>query len=78
MVRGGRGQASDVQVGFAELVPACIAAAAAAVVARAGWSHGVWRRSNRWLFAIRGPWWVSGIGKNHPQIEIERVVSFLS
>lgn len=49
MVRGGRGQASDVQVGFAELVPACIAAAAAAVVARAGWSHGVWRRSNRWL-----------------------------
>lgn len=44
MVRGRRRQASDVEVGFAELVPACSAAAAAvvgAVGARAGWSHGV-------------------------------------
>lgn len=45
MVCGGRGQASDVEVGFAKLVPACSATAAAvigaAVSARAGWSHWV-------------------------------------
>lgn len=43
MVCGGRGQASDVEVGFTELVPARGAAAAAvvgaAVGAGTGWSH---------------------------------------
>lgn len=45
MVCGGRGQASDVEVGFAEMVKACSATAAAvvgaAVSARARWSHWV-------------------------------------
>lgn len=47
MVRGCRGQASDVEVGFAELVPACSATVTtatvvgAAVRTRAGWSHWV-------------------------------------
>lgn len=53
MVCGRRGQTSDVEVGFAELVPACSATAAAvvgaAVRAWAGWSHWVWRGGNKWL-----------------------------
>lgn len=47
MVCGRRGQASDVEVGFAELVPACGATVTAATVVGAavgtlaGWSHWV-------------------------------------
>lgn len=53
MVGGCWGQTTDVQVGFAELFPACRAAAAAligaAVGSRARGSHGLRRQANRRL-----------------------------
>lgn len=53
MVGGGWGQAADVEIGFAELLPSGRAAVAAAVIcaigARAGRSHWKCGRSNRRL-----------------------------
>lgn len=53
MVGRGWGKASDVQVGFTELLPACSAGATAvvgaAVGAGAGRSHGLGGGGNRWL-----------------------------
>lgn len=51
MVGGCWGQATDVQVGFAELLPTCRAAAAAALIGAAvgsgaRGSHGLRRRAN--------------------------------
>lgn len=53
MVGGCWGQATDVQVGFAELLPSCRAAAAALIGAAVGsgarGSHGLRQRANRGL-----------------------------